>query len=451
MRVAIVGGGPRGLWAVEELARVASAQNLSCEVTIFDPQQLGRGAAYSLDQPAYYLLNVEADRVATGWGLLNEFRRQVLGERDPLTTFPPRRTVGLFFHFSWQHLLANLPTGFTVRHVQQRVTDISQLIDYDAVLSVTGHNPLPNGDGVLRSYGDLSAVAAGSSVALRGAALSCIDTVLALTLGRGGNFSGATYKPSGFEPATMMPFSRSGRFIQVKPPQPTESEVGLLEKFKAPLAHVTTGAELRAVIIEAASALHGVPLTWGDSLSTLPTEELMRVSLLSERLPQQSFGMVWKNLYPQIITRVSLGGLPLDRILRETISRLKPLTFGAPAAQMHRMLGLVEAGILDLSMMDRAQDIKADYLIDTVQSPAGLAEGSFNETLARASDADISQGYLRTDERGFVGTSSRWAVAGRVTEPYVLGNDTVSRHNHSIIPAWAEAVGGLAGSQRAAS
>lgn len=181
MRVAIVGGGPRGLWAVEELARVASAQNLSFEVTVFDPQQLGRGAAYSLDQPAYYLLNVEASRVATGWGLLNDFRRQVLSESDPLTAFPPRRTVGLFLHFSWQHLLSNLPPGFTVRHVEQRVTDIDQVADFDAVLSVTGHNPLPSNDGAMRAYGDLSEVAAGSRVALRGAALSCIDTVLALT------------------------------------------------------------------------------------------------------------------------------------------------------------------------------------------------------------------------------------------------------------------------------
>lgn len=259
------------------------------------------------------------------------------------------------------------------------------------------------------------------------------------------------YEPSGFEPATIIPFSRSGRFIQVKPPQPTESELALLEGFKAPLARVNSGAELRSVVLEAASALQGTQLTWGDALSTLPAEELMRVSLFSERLPAQSFGMVWKTLYPQIIARVSLGGLAMDQTLRQTISRLKPLTFGAPADQMHRMLGLVDAGFLDLSMMDREQDVTADYLIDTVQSPPGLAQGSFSETLARAVGADASEGYLRTDERGFVGTSPRWAAAGRVTEPYVLGNDTVSRHNHSIIPTWAEAVGRLAGSRLAAS
>ena len=60
-----------------------------------------------------------------------------------------------------------------------------------------------------------TAIAARSTVAIKGMSLTFIDAVLALTEGRGGRFEPQSsgelrYRPSGREPARILPFSRSG-------------------------------------------------------------------------------------------------------------------------------------------------------------------------------------------------------------------------------------------------
>ena len=59
-----------------------------------------------------------------------------------------------------------------------------------------------------------------STVRCKGFALTFIDTMLALTEGRGGVFTlsatGYTYTPSGTEPRRIAPFSRSARPMRAK-------------------------------------------------------------------------------------------------------------------------------------------------------------------------------------------------------------------------------------------
>lgn len=441
--VALVGGGPRGLWAAEELVRVARERGLRFDITVFDGQPLGVGAAYRLDQPDFYLLNVEAQRIFTGWGLFNDFRQQVLGEQLPLSVYPPRRAVGQFLQASWLRCFEQVPEGSSLRHCQMQVSRFDQLLGFDFVLVATGHEPFPQVEGMFSAYEDLSDLEPGSRVALRGAALSCIDTILALTVGRGGRFTAAGYEASGWEPARLIPYSRSGSFIPMKPPAPAPAEERFLRASAVVLERVESGEELRAAVLALASKLDGRQITWEQLAPELEPVDLMRASLARPRLPHQTVGMVWKALYGQVIERVSFGRLPLSEHLRETIRCLKPLTFGAPREQVERLLALVDAGLLDLSQLDQRQSISADYWVTTVQAPAGLRQEGLVFELARYAGADVSGDFLRTDNCGFVGAQQRLAVVGRVTEPYILGNDTISRHNHSIIPAWADAVGRL--------
>ena len=87
MRVAVVGAGPKGLYAVEELlARAPRAV-----VDVWDSRPPGTGAAYATDQPVWLRLNVTS-AIIDGF----DAWRLARGEAAPLDPFPPRALLGAY-------------------------------------------------------------------------------------------------------------------------------------------------------------------------------------------------------------------------------------------------------------------------------------------------------------------------------------------------------------------
>ena len=75
MRVAIIGGGPRGLWAAERLLDLASGRGAHLDVDVWDDRPLGEGSAYRRDQPDAWRLNVTSRNVTAGIGSFDDWRR----------------------------------------------------------------------------------------------------------------------------------------------------------------------------------------------------------------------------------------------------------------------------------------------------------------------------------------------------------------------------------------
>ncbi|WP_260433134.1 FAD/NAD(P)-binding protein [Corynebacterium bovis] len=179
--VAVVGAGPRGLWAAECLADEARAHRVPVAVDVVDDAPPGAGAAYGPGQPDHWTLNVDSRIVRTGVGTFADWARrhgpgagaggaggagQTTGDAGQTTAdgnaargagqttgdavpFPPRSVVGDFLADSWRALAADPARApwFTLRHVRRRVRDVRQVaggwsVDgatYDDVLLATGH------------------------------------------------------------------------------------------------------------------------------------------------------------------------------------------------------------------------------------------------------------------------------------------------------------------------
>lgn len=87
MKVAIIGAGPRGLWAAEELFERARQRGARIDLTVFNDGPLGSASATGAFQPAgpgQWLLNVPATAIESRLGSFNAWR----GAND---SFPPRR------------------------------------------------------------------------------------------------------------------------------------------------------------------------------------------------------------------------------------------------------------------------------------------------------------------------------------------------------------------------
>ncbi|MDH2456728.1 FAD/NAD(P)-binding protein [Corynebacterium bovis] len=170
LTVAVVGAGPRGLWAAECLADEARAHRVPVAVDVVDDAPPGAGAAYGPEQPDHWTLNVDSRIVRTGVGTFADWARrhgagvdaggagaagdgnaagdagQPAGDAVP---FPPRSVVGDFLADSWRALAADPDRApwFTLRHVRRRVRDVRQVaggwsvdgVTYDDVLLATGH------------------------------------------------------------------------------------------------------------------------------------------------------------------------------------------------------------------------------------------------------------------------------------------------------------------------
>ncbi|WP_369046481.1 FAD/NAD(P)-binding protein [Sinomonas sp. P10A9] len=181
LRVAVVGGGPRGTSTVERLLavhaqqqpvahdaagapRVAGGQRL--EVTVYDPYSPGPGKVWRTEQPRLFLMNTQsfyptlipsepglapplaggsfdewraAQREAIDAGactLSSDEQAELKGleARD----FPPRPLYGRYLTDTWAALLAAAPTGVTVRHVAAEVARVGRTPHGFAVTCVNG-------------------------------------------------------------------------------------------------------------------------------------------------------------------------------------------------------------------------------------------------------------------------------------------------------------------------
>lgn len=420
MKIAIVGGGPRGLWATEELMALAWQRGLKLDVTVFDA---GGVRAYDPNQPDYWLLNVTAEIVETA--TLGKFNAHT-GNAE---TCPPRARVGEFLAESWDKL--DVPPGCHLTRVAEKVDNPRALTEeFDQVLDVTGHDATWPGElpRALKVYphGSLDQVTPGSKVAIRGTSLTFIDAVLDLTEGRGGQFTADGYRPSGDEPTRIIPVNRSGRFMNIKPVNPPNTDA-VVDRFGHFILAARSTADITAALAAAAGTLTSdsedaiAAVLTGEDAPADGVAELrhsLAVALGQEPLDARAaVAVVFRALYPQLIRRISFQEPPEG--FRELSRILEPVAFGPPAANAQKVLALIDAGIIAPPVTGGIPE--ADVVVDAVQAPPPHPP-------------------VRTDRDGFLPDCENFAVIGRATELWVLGNDTLSRVYHDVIPRWARRV-----------
>ncbi|GAA5230039.1 FAD/NAD(P)-binding protein [Arthrobacter cryoconiti] len=273
IRIAVIGGGPKSLYALLALHDALSgtgfaAAKLSAEgrpstgfpatakaqlvVDVYDPLPPGAGSVWRVDQPEILRLNVNAGIVDASSSLSGEdFGRWVNRVVPELAQekYPPRAVVGRYLREQFQ--LLSQHGNFAVTHAPFVVTGVERTgprwhvsgsfgtQSYDEVLVATGHglaqaiiaDPVPGALNTNPLIGDYAAftcaqIPAGSEVWIRGASLTAYDAALLLTEGRGGTWlrdpddagkeSQWRYGASGKEPRRITFFSRSASLMDPK-------------------------------------------------------------------------------------------------------------------------------------------------------------------------------------------------------------------------------------------
>lgn len=269
LRVAIVGVGPKGLFALERLLHHAhrAGSHALLDIDLFEPHPVpGAGPVYDPVQPEYLRMNFAADHLDL-WGARSravpaEERRSFLDWRHevghhgddgpPDEPYPSRGLVGRYLADGLARMRGNAPAGVTITLRRAGVCAIERMQctwtivadgnaapqAYDEVVVAVGHATLPD-EGPAGSWPHAAPlipavlpvtrwlstvrVKPGVTIAVRGFALTFLDAAIALTEGRGGVFEAddhpyrLRYAPSEHDPALILPFSRSGRPMLAKP------------------------------------------------------------------------------------------------------------------------------------------------------------------------------------------------------------------------------------------
>ena len=497
--IAIVGCGPKGLYALDSLCEAARrSPRHRFTVHIFEPSaRPGAGPIYDPRQPDVLLMNFPA-------GLINAWT----GGRGPSSLewaarspkpvdagdYVPRAHVGRYLSWSFEHVVAQAPSNVRLIRHKTRVEAVNrngdrwsispQNVTVDHALITTGHqdgfrhsatethNHIPSPFPIDQRLTQ-TAVQPASTVRCKGFALTFIDTMLALTEGRGGVFTlsatGYNYAPSGHEPRRVAPFSRSGRPMRAKVEaalftQPQDD--AFWEDRRAELSHIlrTPNATFTHHILPAflsfADQVLGNPSgTSADffthrTKTTFTADEIrhdLRIGYdiaMGRRAQDSAWALaeVWRRCYPQLINWISHREIAPDDALhfRQIAVEMERLAFGPPAQNIGKLIALEQAGIISFDHM--SGEAAADVTINATIPPAGGAE------LAAPLDALLRDGHLSIGTMGGVrvdrnahaltrdGTAKGLSIIGRATEGCVLGNDTLSRSLYNLLENWAAAV-----------
>lgn len=247
--IGIIGGGPKGMYALEELFRKINKDKTQGEFSVFwwnETQNFGSGPNYQPDQPDYLLINYCLGNV-DAWDRTKDQNQAQLNLMQWLeknktidlkvqpTDFASRALVGCYLQDVLLQIIKSKPDHIRLFLLPEKVENIAiepahklkvhtvnneYLVDN--LLLTTGHcyknAPLVDFEGnhipenYLRSVypiEELQKNPANTRVGIIGWGLTFIDVALALTEGRGGTFDeNGSYIASGMEPV-LFPFSRN--------------------------------------------------------------------------------------------------------------------------------------------------------------------------------------------------------------------------------------------------
>lgn len=268
-KVAIIGGGPKGIYGFERLTAWLKIHPPSekIEIHIFNrSDSFGAGENYRIEQPSYLFMNNPVGEINM-WGdekpppvvpqplSFPEWFCRTAGLNISYNDYTARAMAGRYLSHGFNLIASNLPENVEGKYIVGEVVDICndsgkyalslkaegaenyhlKADRYDHVLLATGHPKHRETKQALnfQSFADehekagyipfvypaetvFSNVPPNCSVGVKGMGLTFVDAVLALTEGKGGQFTRdeetetLLYIPSGEEPKVIYPFSRSG-------------------------------------------------------------------------------------------------------------------------------------------------------------------------------------------------------------------------------------------------
>jgi len=245
-RVGIVGGGAKGLYALEQLLDQLRQRKRQIPIEIYwwnPTEDFGSGPNYQAHQPDYLLINYCIGHV-DAWmrpasdtvdrrNLLSWIRRFCRGgDKAQPTDFASRALVGHYLRHVVEEVIRSVPDNVRLSLIVDEIKNITPLDPYfvlhtgtqqwkvHQLLLATGHcyrnAPLlttgnPHSRYINKAYpiSNLDSISAGSAVGIVGLGLTFIDVALHLTEGRGGVFDvDGHYIKNGQEPI-IFPFSRN--------------------------------------------------------------------------------------------------------------------------------------------------------------------------------------------------------------------------------------------------
>jgi diaminopimelate decarboxylase len=540
LRLALVGCGPRGLFALERLAisldRVVPDVGVDLAIDIFEPHLYpGAGPNYDPDQPDFLIMNF-ASRHVDPWSrpallpgspTLVEWLEQNAPERADPDGFVPRALVGEMLHEGFERVVEHLEAqGVAVEIFERMVGRVAPAGSgswavtaeaepygpYDEVLVATGHASSRRSDDITLFQGAVPLVIgrvfpvdrfvdppsrfARDHVLVRGFALTWIDATLALTEGTGGRFvedpstrSGLRYEGSPRDPASIAPYSRTGRPPRAKPEPgrvraPVDDLESLWQEGRDRLRKLgddgglSVPEDLQPLLVEIADrALAAAGIADREVAGALehllntrvgqtpdPDALLAGLEIARGERPVDALwalGETWRRLYPALVERLGDGQLPAGEwpAFTHLARAMERIAFGPPAVNVAKMLALHEADLLVLPGDLEPEEIfeRADAVVDAVL-PAPGVDGT-SPVLGRLLEEGVvrhlagTQGLETTPSAQAVSPAGEpvdgLSIVGRATEGSAIGHDTLSRTLHDRIDRWAErVVADLAGSPR---
>ncbi|WP_298497320.1 FAD/NAD(P)-binding protein [uncultured Maritimibacter sp.] len=403
-RIAVIGAGPRALGALEALAERLTRP---VDVDLFDTEDHpGAGPNFSPDETPLCILNIPNRDIDLRPATYDGARLGDFDGGDP-DEFPPRAEIGAYLSARYGDLLRHGMLSIT--HHRKTVNSLadragawiiqadSEHGPYDEVLTTPGQ-PEVTPDKQRARWLDHAAAQdlpflsvyparqliaqardwAGQTVAIRGLGLSTFDVIRMLTLGQGGHFAGGAYRPSGREPARIVPFSLNGHAPAPKPASgeidarftPTEDEterfaVSLAAAFRdedplaticralvAPVARIT-GADREAIGLWLATEREA-PDTQDDRDPVAALKARIAEAEGADPSIGYAVGQLWRKW--QDVTRQVYNPATVAPDVAQAVvgfdEGLKRFSYGPPVSAARELLSLTRAGIVDLRAAD---------------------------------------------------------------------------------------------------
>ena len=315
------------------------------------------------------------------------------------------------------------------------------------------------------------------------------------------------YEASADDAGVLLPFSRTGRSMLPKPEPELARSVPRLEDIvglaSSRVAALRPGFTLRdallPIVAECAAAsllaanarpdgaerrarLAAAFRSWLDRAcdgrlapSSSPAFVEIARSLdvgAGSRPPGPSWALAhtWQGLYPSLVRRLGGPALAEDEwppFLR-LATEMERIAFGPPPANAAKLLALVAAGRVDVSFVRGSQlttagrvtslgrdgaGMPVDVVVDAVLAAPGAhgARSALIEGLVAGGSARVAprrRGLEVTADGNCVGRDGDrtpgLSAIGRMTEDWVIGNDTLNRRLHAHADGWARRVAAAA-------